>query len=104
GGTVSPGFQLRITAGAGTIYYTATGADPRAVGGAIAAGAQTGGSPISLTLNSTAIVKARVFNSATSTWSALTEAKFIVGPLASEGNLVVSKIHYNPIGTSEGEE
>lgn len=44
GGSVSQGYPLSISAGSGVIYYTLDGTDPRAAGGALAAGALTLGS------------------------------------------------------------
>src|SRR4029434_8087000 len=44
------------------------------------------------------------FNSTTSTWSALTEAEYLVGAIATSANVVISKIHYNPVGTTDLEE
>ena len=46
-------------------------------------------------------MKARILKD--NIWSALNEAKFIVGVPAQAGNLVISEIHYNPIGTEENE-
>jgi hypothetical protein len=104
GGPVPVGFQLRIAASQGTIYYTVNGGDPRLPGGAVATNALTGSSPASLTLNSTATVRARVFNASTSIWSALTEAEYLVGALGDATNLVISKVHYNPAGDSDLQE
>ncbi len=98
GGAVPLGFELSITAPAGTIFYTVNGSDPRAPG------AMSGASPVSLMLNSTMTVKARAFNSGTSTWSALTEAQYLVGTLGGAANLVISKLHYNPASASDLEE
>jgi hypothetical protein len=104
GGPVPSGFELRISAAAGTIYYTIDGSDPRAAGGAIAPSALTGASPISLTLNATTTVKARVFDSGTAAWSAITGAQYLVGTLGSASNLVISKLHYNPASAVDLEE
>ena len=103
GGPVSMPHSVVITnpSGNGTLYYTVNGVDPRAPGGGIAATALTGESPTTLQLNSTATVRARVFDPATQQWSALTEAEFLVGVLASPANLVISKIHYNPPGDTD---
>lgn len=100
GGSVSGPYTFTITNpnGTGTLYYTTNGTDPRAIGGSIAGTALTGGSPISVTLVQNAVtVRARVFNSATSEWSPLMEATYIVGASpGSAANLVISKLHYNP--------
>mgnify|MGYP001262435305 CR=1 FL=1 len=56
--------------------------------------------PVSLSKSGT--VKARILEDGT--WSALNQAQFIVGIPAKAGNLVISEIHYNPIGPSEENE
>lgn len=101
GGAVNTGFELRISASSGTIYYTLDGSDPRVPGGAIAPTALTAASPISVILNSTATIRART--KIGSVWSAMTEGQFLVGTLASADNLVISKIHYHP-ATANGLE
>lgn len=103
GGTVAANFSLTMTnpGGAGTIYYTVDGSDPRVpLTGAIGptAVAYAGAVP----LGTSKTVKARVRNGIT--WSALNEAYFSVGTaLAAPGNLVISKIHYRPGEPSQAE-
>jgi hypothetical protein len=107
GGPVTQPYDFNITdpnASGGTIYYSVNGSDPRTIGGGIAPDALTGASPLPVTLTNTATVRARIFNSTTSTWSALTEAEYLVGAIASSTNLVISKIHYNPAGPADLEE
>ncbi|MEO7318426.1 MAG: lamin tail domain-containing protein, partial [Chthoniobacteraceae bacterium] len=105
GGNVAAPYNLTLTNpnAAGTIYYTINGSDPRPIGGGAPSGALTGASPISVTLNNSATLRARVYNSATLAWSPLVEPGYIVGVPASETNLVVSQIHYNP-ATEDGLE
>ncbi|HEV8293465.1 MAG TPA: lamin tail domain-containing protein, partial [Tepidisphaeraceae bacterium] len=62
--------------GAGTIYYTTDGSDPRLVGGGLNGGAIAYSDTINLTQSTN--VRARVLNG--STWSAIIDAKFIIGP------------------------
>lgn len=83
GGTISAGSGPVLTAPAGTIYYTTDGTDPRAIGGAIAAGALSGASGLNAALSTSGTVKARALNG--STWSALVEATFTVPPPTSVG-------------------
>jgi hypothetical protein len=91
GGGIITGFQLAITAPAGTIYYTTNGADPRAYGsGSFAPEAIPFSAPI--TLSSPTQVKARAFSGGT--WSALTEAAFTTDPLRVP--LRITEIMYNP--------
>ena len=95
GGTVGNGFGLRMSANAGTIYYTLNGADPRMPGGAVAAGAQTvsnGG--LAATLTQTSVVRSRA-KTATE-WSALNEVTFVVGNAAQAGELRLTELHYHP--------
>ena len=93
GGRGAPGFNLTITAPAGTIYYTTNGADPRAYGsGAVAPSAAAYSGAISLA--ATTIVKARVLSG--TNWSALNEATFTIAELASP--LRITEINYNPEG------
>jgi hypothetical protein len=93
--TVPDGFVLAMNnpGGAGTIYYTTNGADPRVrFSGQIASDAIPYSNP--LTLNTTVTFKARVFHN--NTWSALNEATFSVAALGLP--LAITEIMYNPVG------
>ncbi len=95
GGRVAPGFNLTITAPAGTIYYTTNGSDPRvAFTGAVSPSALTYSGAIPL--NHTVGIRARARNG--STWSAINEATFTVGALGVP--LRITEIMYNPSGGS----
>jgi len=78
GGQVAPGFELRLSAGSGTVLYTLNGKDPRLPGGDIAPSALTyraqGRVPIRLIMDT--LVRSRVFRGGQ--WSALNESQFIV--------------------------
>jgi hypothetical protein len=76
GGNVSYGFTLKITAAAGTIYYTTGGSDPRQIGGAVGTTAKSGASGLTISLLASTTIKARALNGGV--WSALTEAGFVV--------------------------
>ncbi|MEW6157565.1 MAG: lamin tail domain-containing protein [Verrucomicrobiota bacterium] len=93
GGSIAGDFELRITAPAGTIFYTLDGADPRVpFTGAVHPGAQSYSAPIPLSGAAT-LVKARVLSG--TTWSALTEALFERRiPIIP---LTISEIMFNPI-------
>jgi hypothetical protein len=94
GGHISSGDLFSIQAPAGAIYYTLDGSDPRVPGGNINTGhANTYSTAIRLTQS--AHVKARVLSG--STWSALNEATFAVGPVAE--NLRITEIMYHPADT-----
>jgi hypothetical protein len=111
GGNVALGFQLAISAfsglpptgttyATGTIYYTLDGSDPRTSTGTISPTAQayTG----LITLNASCTVKARLNNG--SSWSPANTAVFVVDAVpASAANLVVSELHYQPVGPSTAE-
>jgi hypothetical protein len=105
GGAVPAGFVLKInnpnTGGAGTIYFTTDGTDPRVEWtGAVAAAAQAYVNP--LPLPGSRRVKARVLNG--TSWSALNEAWFsVASEPASAANLVISKIHYHPSAPTPAE-
>ncbi len=88
-GMIEPGTMLQIGSGAGTVYYTTNGSDPRLIGGKPApdAFAYTGPFP----LPGRCKLKARL-NSG-NVWSALAEAVFTEpNPLP----LRITEIHYHP--------
>jgi hypothetical protein len=94
GGYVSLEDSITITNpnGAGTIYYTTNGNDPRLPGGAVnfAGGAITYTPPI--TVPHTIHLKARVLNG--SEWSALSEAVYAIPTVAEK--LRITEIMYHP--------
>jgi CotH protein/lamin tail-like protein/chitobiase/beta-hexosaminidase-like protein/K319-like protein/Fn3 domain-containing protein len=94
GGHVGRGFNLFITAPAGTIYYTLDGTDPRLRGGGFSASARSYGGPVVLT--ESARVRARVLSGGV--WSALTDATFYV--IQNFTELLITEIMYNPPGTT----
>lgn len=89
GGIVSSPFEVAISAGDGTIYYTTDGTDPRLPGGAVSNTSLTYSTPIRVTEDTTFM--ARVLKDGE--WSALNEATFNVqSPLS----LRISEININP--------
>jgi len=72
GGAVPAGFALALSnpSGAGTIYFTTTGADPRRAGGNVDSSAQ--GYSVPVVIHPQMTVRARVLNG--TQWSALSEA------------------------------
>ncbi len=97
GGTVGTGASVTLSnpnAG-GVLYYTTTGSDPRAVGGAPQGSVYTG--PISV--SSPVKIKARV-RSASGEWSPLVEADFAPAPQ----RIVVTELNYNPPGPDDTTE
>ncbi|NNC86947.1 MAG: hypothetical protein HKN82_00645, partial [Akkermansiaceae bacterium] len=100
GGGVSPGSSLALASTEGVIYFTTDGVDPRVTGGADAPEAQTYAAPI--TLNDTTHLMARVLSGGE--WSPLLEGTYLAGVVpADAGNFILSKIHYNPLGSDETE-
>jgi len=91
GGEASAGNVLTMDAPSGTIYYTTDGSDPREPWTENAVG--TPYAPITLTKSTH--VKARVLDD--STWSALNEATYAVGPVKE--NLRIIEIMYHPKNT-----
>jgi hypothetical protein len=105
GGHISARDSLSMTPG-GTIWYTLDGTDPRLPATppdrrSAGSGSTGGTSPTAiryttpLTLSQSTRVKARVLSG--TTWSALNEAVFAVGPVAQ--GLRVSEIMYHPLDT-----
>lgn len=95
GGTVPDGFQLNMTSTKGDIYYTTNGTDPRTrFSGTVSASAKPYDKAAGLSLSTGAHVKARSLNGGT--WSALTEASFMVGD--GSPPIRITEIMYNPQG------
>jgi hypothetical protein len=93
GGHIDPGFNLVMSAPAGTVYYTLDGSDPRLLGGAVSPRAQVYNGAILLEESTT--VKARALSG--STWSALNAAEFTLIQTFTE--LFITEIMYNPVPT-----
>jgi hypothetical protein len=100
GGEVPDGFNLTMstTSGGATIWYTTNGQDPRLLGGAVNAVSAAAYSD-SVVIEGNTIVKARALVG--STWSALTEATFVVVP--SGGGIVINEINYHPYNVTAAE-
>jgi hypothetical protein len=96
GGHASAGDQLTIDNpnASGTIYYTLDGSDPRESWTGNALGIPSA-VPVDVILTRSTHVKARILDG--STWSALNEAIFAIGPVAE--NLRITEIMYHPRNT-----
>jgi hypothetical protein len=90
GGPMAARAPLSMTP-AGTIWYSLDGSDPRLAGGGVSSTALRYTGPVAL--SKSAQVKARALSG--TTWSALNEAVFAVGPVAQ--GLRVSEIMYHPL-------
>ncbi len=100
GGQVPAGFSLSLSAGAGSLLFTADGSDPRLPGGAVSPRAQLYASPLVILSNLT--LKARLRTG--TDWSALAEAAFYTPQ--DLGRLAITEIMYNPprLGAVDGDE
>ena len=95
GGTKSDGFQLNMTSTNGTIYYTTDSTDPRTrFTGTVSASTKPYNKKGGLSLSNGAHTKARSIN--VGTWSALTEASFMVGD--GSPPIRITELMYNPQG------
>ena len=104
GGDLSVGFPVTISASGGAqIYYTLDGSDPRDLGGTIQSGLSPYSSALTFSPGRT-MVKARAYESGSSTWSALSEVEFVVDlAVPSASNLVISEFMYHPAAPSASE-
>ena len=102
--SVPAGVSLFMTNnnGAGQIFYTTDGSDPRLRGGSVAPGAvaYTPGTPI--IINFPITIRARVRNG--TTWSAIMQRTYY--PAQDFANLLVTELMYNPpgVGATSGDE
>ncbi|UCD50599.1 MAG: lamin tail domain-containing protein [Phycisphaerales bacterium] len=99
GGYVPRGFNVHLSATKGTIYYTTDGSDPRTTTGANVsrrADRYSGAIPLMQSMR----IKTRALSG--TTWSALNEATFAVGPVAE--SLRISEIMYHPIDTGHPDD
>ncbi len=106
GGNVLSTDVFSMSASSGTLYYTLDGSDPRqgrpvdksrfsANGGAVSPSALEYANP--MTLNQSVHIESRLLDG--STWSALNETVFAVGPVVE--NLRITEIMYHPPDTSD---
>ncbi|MBN1675890.1 MAG: chitobiase/beta-hexosaminidase C-terminal domain-containing protein [Kiritimatiellae bacterium] len=98
GGAIAAGFMLTMVNpnGAGLLYYTSDGTDPRLSGGGIAGTAIAYGGAFALA--KTTYVKARVYKS-NSTWSAAHAATY--NYTAHYSKLRITELMYNPPGDAD---
>ncbi|MEL7534088.1 MAG: lamin tail domain-containing protein, partial [Bacteroidota bacterium] len=94
GGVVAAGFALTLSNpnGAGDIYYTLDGSDPREFGGMLSANAQLYNSPIPINGTGVIYVTARVKDG--SSWGAKRAYGYILPQ--DHAGLVINEIHYHP--------
>lgn len=95
GGPIVRGTSLSMSGTGGTIYYTRDGSDPRAAGGAIAAGARTYSAPLSLAGNEWVVARIRT---GTGSWSGVRRASYY----ETIPRLVVTEIMYHPLSPPPG--
>jgi hypothetical protein len=106
-GPVTVGSSASISIPPNTrVFYTLDGSDPRSAGGAIAVDAMeyTGGS---IPLTQTTLLTSRAYRSGNyaipaTNWSGPLQSLYTVDePFASQANLLVTAIHFNPAAPSE---
>lgn len=86
--------SLSSTSGAGTIYYTLDGSDPRDPGGSVASTAISYNTAIQISKRGLTYITARTrLNSGQ--WSAICTQQYYVAQDYS--GLVINEIHYNPL-------
>lgn len=102
GGVFSNGFQLTITAPAGTIYYTTDGSDPRTQGSRVSGSARSIASGSSVPLLESTLIRSRAL--VDTNWSALNEADFILAQTWK--TLAITELMYNPpvVGDVDGDK
>ena len=100
GNGVAENGTVELSTGAGDIYYTLDGSDPRVLGGAISSSAIKYEDAIEVASDTT--IRMRALNG--DEWSAITEGQFIQDAVpASADNLAITEIHFNP-AAPEGDE
>ncbi|HUN81053.1 MAG TPA: CotH kinase family protein, partial [Phycisphaerae bacterium] len=97
-GVIPYGFNLTLTAPAGTIYYTLNNSDPRMPGGAVSSSAVAYTTPLVLT--TATHVRARALSNGA--WSAPLDGQFILS-FATSPQVVINEIMYNPAGAPNTE-
>lgn len=104
GGSMEHGQTVAVTkpAGqAGRLYYSLDGIDPRVPGGGISPTAFRENADTILLPDGPVVVMARIFSG--SEWSPLVEAEFLVGRLATPGDIIITELNYRP-ATATAEE
>lgn len=96
GGSVPIGFEVILTAPAGTIYFTTDGSDPTDSQATIY-------SPGMLLINQAVHIKTRALHNGE--WSPVNQAFFLIDgtPLLSTADVMIEEVHYNPPGSDEAE-
>lgn len=94
-GLVSPGTSVSFTGAGGTVYHTTDGTDPRLPGGNVSPSASTG-NPGSINATTIIIARARSGTGLTS-WSGPLRGAYLIGPIATAANFVISEVHYAPL-------
>lgn len=92
---VSSAFDITFdnTNANGSIYYTVDGTDPREIGGTVSSKAISIAKNGSISIASSTILKARIYNNGS--WSALKQINFVKS-VEDYSNLKVTELHYHP--------
>ena len=97
---VDPGTEVKLWDSESSIFsrrkivYTTNGEDPRLPGGDIHPGAAESTTTVNLTIDSPALLKARLLFD--DEWSALLTKRYSVHQAPTFENLAITEIHYNP--------
>ena len=101
-GQVASGTEVSFTGAGGTVYFTTDGSDPRLPGGNVSPSASTSAA---VDVPSTTIITARARSgSGLTSWSSALRGTYLVGPIASASDLVISELHYAPAQPSPAEQ
>ena len=85
--------QIENPNNSGTIYYSLDGSDPRKILGEISSGAQSSHVNVSLSINSSTVITARVFDG--DQWSAICRVN-IIKEQRDFTDLKITELHYHP--------
>ena len=85
----------------GQVYYTTNNRDPRNVGGGVYTGAIESNEDVTLVLESSTVIKARIYDNGE--WSALKHVDFLSGS-DDLSNLKITEINYHPLEFVEGND
>jgi autotransporter-associated beta strand protein len=99
GGRVPSGYPLTVT-GAGTLYYTLDGTDPRLLAGGVSPAARVYAGSLPITASATV----RIRGLQGEQWSPLTTASFEVGVPAAAGLLAITELNYHAFPPTDAEK
>lgn len=106
-GLAVPGEEFAFVA-SNDIYYTTDGSDPRITGGSVSSSATLAAANTPITISGTTVITARAFDTTPlhplTSWSGPIRASFLIGPIATASNFIISEVHYAPLPAATPEE